>query len=138
MVTNVEGLALGILTADCQPVLFADKASGVVGAAHAGWAGALNGVLENTVAAMERLGAVRESIVAVIGPSISQRAYEVGPEFMERFMDDDPLNGRFFAAVAKLAARRGRGTVPTVIQIDSLVIGAVFTRKRLTMGGRFR
>jgi len=97
MVTNVEGLALGILTADCQPVLFADKASGVVGAAHAGWAGALNGVLENTVAAMERLGAVRESIVAVIGPSISQRAYEVGPEFMERFMDDDPLNGRFFA-----------------------------------------
>ena len=97
MVTDVAGIALGILTADCQPVLFADKANGVVGAAHAGWSGALGGVLENTVTAMERLGAVRDTIVAVIGPSISQRAYEVGPEFMERFMDDDPLNGRFFA-----------------------------------------
>ena len=97
MVTNVDGLALGILTADCQPVLFADTSNGVVGAAHAGWTGALAGVLENTIAAMERLGAARESIVAVIGPSISQRAYEVGPEFMDRFMDDDPMNGRFFA-----------------------------------------
>lgn len=97
MVTNVEGLALSVLTADCQPVLFADIAAGVVGAAHAGWTGAIAGVLENTVSAMERLGAVREHVTAVIGPTISQRAYEVGPEFLERFMDDDPINGRFFA-----------------------------------------
>ena len=97
MVTNVAGIALGILTADCQPVLFADKSAGVIGAAHAGWTGAVDGVLENTVTAMERLGAVRGNIAAVIGPCISQRAYEVGPEFLERFMDDNPVNGRFFA-----------------------------------------
>lgn len=97
MVTATPGLALGILTADCQPVLFADPEAGVVGAAHAGWRGALDGVLEATVTAMEGLGAQRETITAVIGPSISQRAYEVGPEFLERFMDDDPDNSRFFA-----------------------------------------
>ncbi len=97
MVTATPGLALAILTADCQPVLFADSQSGVVGAAHAGWRGALDGVLEATVDAMEDLGANRENIVAVIGPSISQRAYEVGPEFMDEFIADDPENSRFFA-----------------------------------------
>lgn len=97
MVTATSGLALAILTADCQPVLFADSQSGVVGAAHAGWRGALDGVLEATVDAMEDLGANRENIVAVIGPSISQRAYEVGPEFMDEFIADDPENSRFFA-----------------------------------------
>ncbi|MDQ2094907.1 peptidoglycan editing factor PgeF [Rhodalgimonas zhirmunskyi] len=97
MVSATPGLALGILTADCQPVLFADAEAGVVGAAHAGWKGARAGVLEATLEAMEAIGAKRENIRAVIGPSISQRAYEVGPEFFESFMDDDPESGRFFA-----------------------------------------
>jgi len=97
MVTNQPGLALGILTADCQPVLFADAEAGVIGAAHAGWRGALDGVLEATVEAMVALGAQRQTIHAVIGPSISQRAYEVGPEFVDRFVDTDPENARFFA-----------------------------------------
>jgi YfiH family protein len=97
MVTATPGLALAVLTADCQPVLFSDAAAGVVGAAHAGWKGALDGVLEATVEAMERLGADRARTVAVIGPTISQAAYEVGPEFLERFLDADPENARFFA-----------------------------------------
>ncbi|WP_121062910.1 peptidoglycan editing factor PgeF [Chachezhania antarctica] len=97
MVTNVPGLALSVLAADCQPVLFADAEAGVIGAAHAGWRGALGGVLESTVAAMEALGANRANIAAVIGPSISQRAYEVGPEFFEDFMVEDPEYARFFA-----------------------------------------
>lgn len=88
MVTATPGLALGILTADCAPVLFADAAAGVVGAAHAGWRGALDGVLEATLDAMERLGARRASVHAAIGPTISPRAYEVGPEFFERFTDE--------------------------------------------------
>jgi YfiH family protein len=96
MVTEVPGLALGILTADCQPVLFADAETGVVGAAHAGWRGALDGILENTVQAMVDLGAKRERISAVVGPSISQAAYEVGPEFLDSFLTDDPANSRFF------------------------------------------
>lgn len=96
MVTKTPGLALSILTADCQPVLFADPTTGVVGAAHAGWKGALAGVLEATVDAMETLGAARDKIVAVIGPTISQSTYEVGPEFMDRFVAEDPLYARFF------------------------------------------
>ena len=97
MVTATPGLALGILTADCQPVLFADAENGVVGAAHAGWKGALDGILEATIDAMESLGAERATIHAVIGPSISQRAYEVGPEFLDRFLDESPEYARFFA-----------------------------------------
>ncbi len=97
MVTNVPGLGLGILTADCQPVLFADAKEGVIGAAHAGWRGAKDGVLEATVDAMLALGATRQGIAAVIGPSISQTAYEVGPEFFDGFTADDPDNARFFA-----------------------------------------
>ncbi len=96
LVTNVPGLALSILTADCQPVLFADTKANVIGAAHAGWKGAKDGILTNTVDAMVSLGATRENISAVIGPSISQSAYEVGPEFFESFMDMSPENGRFF------------------------------------------
>ena len=96
MVTATPGLALAVLTADCQPVLFADARAGVIGAAHAGWRGARDGVLEATVDAMERLGAARARIHAVIGPSISQPAYEVGPEFMDGFLQDDPGNARFF------------------------------------------
>jgi YfiH family protein len=97
MVTAIPGVALAILTADCQPVLFCDVQAGVVGAAHAGWRGALDGVLEATVGAMETLGATRDNIRAVIGPTISQRAYEVGPEFFESFCDATPDNARFFA-----------------------------------------
>ncbi len=96
LVTATPGIALSVLTADCEPVLFSDPEAGVIGAAHAGWKGALDGVLEATVEAMVGLGATRGNIAAVIGPTISQQNYEVGPEFMERFMDDDPENGRFF------------------------------------------
>lgn len=95
MVTNVPGVALGIVTADCAPILFADRQAGVVGAAHAGWRGALGGVVEATVAAMERLGAVRKDMTAVIGPCIGFRSYEVGPEFPAPFLVDEG-NLRFF------------------------------------------
>ncbi|MBP0482340.1 peptidoglycan editing factor PgeF [Sagittula salina] len=97
LVTATPGIALAVLTADCQPVLFADPENGVIGAAHAGWRGARDGVLEATVEAMLSLGADRETITAVIGPTISQRAYEVGPEFLDDFLADDPGNARFFA-----------------------------------------
>ncbi|MBU2998687.1 peptidoglycan editing factor PgeF [Roseovarius nubinhibens] len=97
MVTATPGIALGILTADCQPVLFADATNGVIGAAHAGWKGAQLGVLEATLDAMEDLGAERAEICAVIGPCISQSAYEVGPDFMDSFTLDDPEASRFFA-----------------------------------------
>ncbi len=97
MVTNVPGIGLGILTADCQPVLFADASAGVIGAAHAGWRGAREGVLEATVSAMVALGARTDQITAVIGPTISRAAYEVGPEFLDAFRADDPDFARFFA-----------------------------------------
>jgi hypothetical protein len=97
MVSRTPGLALAILTADCQPVLFADAEAGVIGAAHAGWKGALNGILEATVEAMVALGASPAGIRAVIGPSISQRAYEVGPELFEDFVAEDPAAARYFA-----------------------------------------
>jgi polyphenol oxidase len=98
LVTATPGVLLAVLTADCQPVLFHDSAAGVIGAAHAGWRGAVDGVLEATVAAMEDLGARRTDIKAVIGPTISQAAYEVGPEFLDRFREEDPENVRFFAS----------------------------------------
>ena len=98
MVTRVPGLALGIATADCGPILFADAENRVVGAAHAGWKGALGGVAEATVAAMERLGATRRNIVAVLGPTISQASYEVGADFVARFRAEVPGSERFFAA----------------------------------------
>ncbi len=97
-VTATPGVAIGILTADCAPVLFADREAGVVGGAHAGWRGALDGVLEATLDAMLGLGARRERIVAAIGPTISQRAYEVGPEFLDRFRDEAAGLERFFVA----------------------------------------
>lgn len=96
LVTATRGIALSVLSADCQPVLFADADAGVIGAAHAGWRGALDGVLPATVDAMEALGAKRENITAVIGPCISQRAYEVGPEFIDSFMAEDPDFARYF------------------------------------------
>ena len=97
LVTATPGRVLSVLTADCQPVLFADMEAGVIGAAHAGWKGALGGVLEATLDAMTALRADRTRIVAVIGPTISQRAYEVGPEFLDTFEAEDPEAMRFFA-----------------------------------------
>ncbi|MDF2234919.1 peptidoglycan editing factor PgeF [Albimonas sp. CAU 1670] len=97
MVTAEPGLALAVLSADCAPVLFHDPDARVIGAAHAGWRGALGGALEATLEAMERLGAERGRIRAAIGPCISQAAYEVGPEFFDDFTMDDPEAQRFFA-----------------------------------------
>jgi hypothetical protein len=98
LVTATPGLGLAVLTADCQPVLFSDPQAGVIGAAHAGWRGSRDGVLEATLNAMEALGANRAAITAVIGPTISQAAYEVGPEFLDCFLQDDPDSQRFFAS----------------------------------------
>jgi uncharacterized protein, YfiH family len=97
VVTNEPGIAIGVLSADCGPILFADAAAGVIGAAHAGWRGAFDGVAENTIAAMEALGADRGRIVACLGPSISQANYEVGPEFVARALEADADNARWFA-----------------------------------------
>ncbi len=94
VVTATPGIVLGIVTADCGPILFADREAGVVGAAHAGWRGAVDGVLENTVAAMAALGARRERIAAVLGPTIAQASYEVDPPFRDRF---PAAADRFFA-----------------------------------------
>ena len=96
MVTRTEGLAIGVTAADCGPILFVDPNARVIGAAHAGWKGALTGILETTVDAMEKLGAERSGIVAAIGPLIRQHSYEVGGEFVERFMEHDAENALFF------------------------------------------
>lgn len=101
IVTDRPGIAIAATTADCGPVLFADAGARVVGAAHAGWKGAFTGVLENTITAMEGLGARRENIVAVLGPSISPRNYEVGPEFVARFVEADASNEGYFAPSGK-------------------------------------
>lgn len=128
LVTATAGVALGVLTADCGPVLFADADAGVIGAAHAGWKGALTGVTGATIAAMERLGARRSCMTAVIGPMIAVAAYEVGPEFPEYFLSADNANERFFAASARaghsqfdlgayLAARLAADGVGTVASL---------------------
>lgn len=96
LVTDRPGLTLGILTADCAPVLFADRTAGVVAAAHAGWKGAIGGVTDATIAAMETLGARRDRIVAAIGPCIARASYEVDDAFRTRFADHAPANTRFF------------------------------------------
>jgi YfiH family protein len=100
MVTKTPGLALTALAADCAPVLFAEPGARVIGTAHAGWKGALGGVLEAAVAEMERAGANRKRIVAAIGPCIAPASYEVGPEFRDRFLAADPRSEEFFAAGA--------------------------------------
>ena len=97
LVTDVNGIVLGILTADCTPVLLADAKAKVIGAAHAGWRGAKGGVLESAVEAMEGLGAEAGRIVAVMGPCIRMGSYEVGPEFRDEFLDETPANDSFFA-----------------------------------------
>ena len=96
MVTATPGIALGVTTADCGPVLFADPKARVIGGAHAGWKGAFTGVLENTIAEMEKLGARRDDITVAIGPLIRQPSYEVGAEFVARFTDTDPALASFF------------------------------------------
>jgi polyphenol oxidase len=125
LVTRTPGLAIGALTADCAPVLFCDPEARVVAAAHAGWRGALSGIAEATVAAMEELGASRERMLAVIGPSISQRAYEVGAEYVDRFLAEEPTSSVFFMTddssgephfdlsgyVAERLSRAGVGTI---------------------------
>ena len=100
MVTDRPGLLLGILTADCAPILLADEEAGIIGAAHAGWRGALAGVTDSTVEAMVRLGADRDAIAAAVGPCIAKASYEVDDAFRERFLEDDGDNERFFAAGA--------------------------------------
>jgi len=126
LVTKTPGIGLGVLTADCGPVLFADPRARVIGAAHAGWKGALTGVTARTLDVMEEQGARRADITAVIGPMISQAAYEVGPEFPGRFIEADRNNARFFTASPRaghymfdlpgyLAARlRAEGVGPVV------------------------
>lgn len=101
LVTRTEGLAISVTTADCGPILFVDPNARVIGAAHAGWKGALTGVLEATIDAMEKLGADRGGIVAAIGPLIRQSSYEVGQEFVERFIEADAENGVFFLPGAR-------------------------------------
>jgi hypothetical protein len=101
MATDVSGIALGILTADCAPVLLADAEARVIGAAHAGWKGALGGVIEQVIIRMEKLGARREHIAAAIGPCISQTAYEVGEELREVFAEHDQSNTSFFLPAAR-------------------------------------
>ncbi|NVK36032.1 MAG: peptidoglycan editing factor PgeF [Rhodobacteraceae bacterium] len=101
LVTNDPNVAIGVLSADCGPVLFADPGAKVIGAAHSGWKGAVTGVLDNTILEMEKLGASRDNIIAVLGPTISIDAYEVGPEFKLRFTDQNSDNSKFFIASNK-------------------------------------
>jgi polyphenol oxidase len=125
MVTAQPGIALGVLAADCAPVLFADSEAGVIGAAHGGWRGALTGVMETTVAAMTALGARAERIRAGIGPCIAQESYEVGPEFPGRFAEVDAESGRFFVPAAR--AEHFRFDLPGYIahRLARLGLGAI-------------
>lgn len=149
MVTTRRGLALGILTADCAPVLFADAEAGVIGAAHAGWKGALGGVLEATLEAMEKLGASRARIHAAIGPSISQTSYEVGADFRDRFLAETRDNSCFFvqsdkadhfrfdlpAYAAHRLTRAGTGAVEALGICTYPVENGFFSFRRTTHGG---
>jgi len=121
LVTNTPGIALGVSTADCGPVLFVDPEARVIGGAHAGWKGALTGVLESTIAAMERLGASRSGIIAAIGPLIRQESYEVGNEFVARFIEADADNAMFF--------------MPSVREGHAMFDLADFIRMRLETAG---
>ncbi|MGE0653423.1 MAG: peptidoglycan editing factor PgeF [Alphaproteobacteria bacterium] len=148
-VTAAPGVLLGILTADCAPVLFADSHARVIGAAHAGWRGALGGVLESTVRAMESLGATRGDIRAAIGPCIGFASYEVGPEFPAPFLEDDPGTRRFFGPSARaehfmfdlegyVAYRlegAGLGNVGRAGRDTCREDGAFFSYRRATLNG---
>ena len=148
VVTDRPGVTLGIITADCGPVLFADAGAGVVGACHAGWRGALAGVLEATIAAMERLGATRGGIAAVLGPCIRQPSYEVGPDLREALLAADPGGGRFLAPGAReghwqfdmagliLARLHAAGVAAEALPNDTLEEEALFfSHRRRTLEG---
>jgi len=144
--TNKSGIALGILTADCAPILLTDADAHVIGAAHAGWGGALAGVTESVVTAMEHLGAKRERIAAAIGPCITQPSYEVGPEFKPRFVAADTANERFFepstraahwqfdlpAYVAHRLRQSGIGTIEMMPKCTYLGAEDYFSYRRTT------
>lgn len=130
IVTRTPALAIGVSTADCGPVLFAEPQARVIGAAHAGWRGALGGILEATIAAMERLGAARAKICVALGPMIRQPNYEVGPDLIERFAAEDRESGSFFAPAARaghalfdlpgyIAARLHRAGLRQVEDLDA-------------------
>jgi YfiH family protein len=149
MVTAAPGLGLGILTADCAPVLFADREAQVIGAAHAGWKGAHGGVLEATLDAMEKLGAVRTRIGATIGPCISQQNYEVGFDFRDRFLEQGLRMRRFFVPsdreghyrfdlpgyVAHRLTQAGTGTVETLAVCTYPAENGFFSFRRTTHAG---
>lgn len=132
LVTATRGIAVGALAADCAPVLFADAEAGIVAAAHAGWKGALGGVLESAVATMEKIGARRERIVAALGPCIGPEAYEVGPEFEANFIAQSPENKRFFRRPSALA--RPYFDLPAFVlaRLDALQLGKVESCARCT------
>jgi YfiH family protein len=124
LVTDKAGVALGILTADCAPVLLADAKAGVIGAAHAGWRGAVGGVLDATLAEMEKLGAARQRIAAAVGPCIGRMSYQVGAEFPAPFLAEDDTNARFFLP-DPTAAGRWRFDLPgyVVAKLKTLGVG---------------
>ncbi|WP_411339238.1 peptidoglycan editing factor PgeF [Sphingopyxis sp. J-6] len=129
LATNRPGILLGILTADCVPVLFADREAGVIGAAHAGWKGAIAGVTDATLDAMESLGARRKDIAAAIGPCIGRASYEVDEGFVQRFLSDDPANERFFAA-----GRAGHAMFDIAAYVAARLAAAGVTR--IAIGGQ--
>lgn len=149
MVTRTRGLAIGVTTADCGPVLFAEPQAGVIGAAHAGWRGALGGVIEATIAAMQGLGAARGQIRAALGPMIRQRHYEVGADLIERFAAADPAAKPFFAPAVRpghamfdlagyIAARLHRAGIDQVEDLDACTYGdpgLFFSYRRATHRG---
>jgi YfiH family protein len=148
VVTRVPGLLLGIVTADCAPVLFADREAGVIGAAHAGWKGAIGGVTDRTIEAMENLGARRHRIAAAIGPCIAQASYEVDDGFRARFLETDAASGTFFATgkpghwqfdlegyVAKRLESAGIGAVERLGLDTCALADRFFSYRRSTLRG---
>ena len=149
LVTDRPSVVLGILTADCAPVLFVDRAAGVIGACHAGWRGAKAGVAEATIEAMTRLGARRERIAAAIGPTIAQGSYEVGADFAETFLAEDSANARHFAPgrnadkrqfdlpgyLAARLAKAGIGEVETVARDTCADEVGYFSWRRTSLAG---
>ncbi|CAH1656417.1 Purine nucleoside phosphorylase DR_1966 [Hyphomicrobiales bacterium] len=138
MVTATPGIALGVSSADCGPLLFADPQAGVVGAAHAGWKGAFTGVAEATLAAMEKLGACREAMTAVLGPTISREAYEVGPEFRERFMEQDAGNAAHFTPSARDGHAMFDLPAYIVARLTRAGVGRIFDTSLCTYGDEKR